>query len=132
MAIVGVRRVQRDRVTQFVRADHLPDERLAGGVLERVVQPQDDREQTDLPEADHPGDGQQPEHQGLQAHRDLQHDHEPALVHPVGHHPAVGREEQDGQGLEGQHEAQVGAGVGEGEHQPGLRGHLHPGPGERD
>ena len=90
-------------------ADHFPDESLPRGVLEGVVQAEDDGQQADLPEAGRAGHDKQPEHQGLEPHGDLQRDHEPPLVHPVGDDAAIRTEEQDRQSLQRHGQAQVGA-----------------------
>ncbi len=83
----------------MVRPDHLHHERLAGRVLERVIEPEQKREGADLPDADLARDGQQSEDQGLDAHRALKPDHHPALVHAIGDHAAIGRQQQYGDGL---------------------------------
>ena len=66
---VDHRRVEADRVPNLIGPDHLADERLPRGILEAVVQPEDDRENADLPEHDRVGDHEQTERECLDAHQ---------------------------------------------------------------
>ena len=80
----------------MVGPDHLQHEGLPGGVLEGVVDAQQRGQDADLPDRTVPVTVSKAEHEGLDAHRALQDDHEPALVDPVGDDAAVGAEEQHG------------------------------------
>ena len=81
--------------------DHLENEGLAGRILEGVVQAEHDREDAHLPETHHMGDRQHAQHQRLDSHERLQHDHQLPLVDAVGDDAGVRPEEEHGQGLQG-------------------------------
>ena len=129
---VDEHRIEADRVAEVLFADELHHERLPGRVLERVVEPQDHRQEADLPYRHRAGDGQQAERQRLHSHRRLQHNHQVPLVDAVGDHAAVGAEHQHRQRLEGDDDPERGARVRQVEHEIALRGHLHPGADEGD
>jgi hypothetical protein len=76
--------------------------------------------------------GEDAQRQRLERHSALEEQHQPALVHPVGHHAAVEGEQQDRQRAERRHQPDGERRIGELEHQPSLRHHLHPGSAERD
>ncbi len=123
-------RIEADGVADRPRSDHLEDERLAGRILERVVDAERKGEHRDLPDVHGAGDREDAEDQRLYAHRALEGDHQAPLVSAVRDDPAVGGEEQHRQRLERDHRAERGGRSGQLEDEPGLRGSLHPGPDE--
>ena len=111
-------RVQADGVAQVVGPDELHHERLAGRVLEGVVQAEQRGEDADVPDLHRPGDGEQPQGQRLDSHGALERDHHPALVDAVGNDAPIGPQQQHRQGLQRDDHAQRSRGVGEGQHEP--------------
>ena len=63
----------------------------------------------------------------ISAEAGLGDDQQPALVHAVDQHAAVGREQQQGQELGGGHQPERRPRAGDLEHQPALGDGLHPG-----
>ena len=85
--------VERDRVPEIVSPDHLHHECLPGGVFEGIIHPEDDGKEGNLPQPYCAVDGKDAEREGLKSHQGLEYHHQPALIDPVGDHPAVRGEE---------------------------------------
>ena len=119
--------VERDGVHQVGLAHDLAHHRLPGGDLERGEQAVEGRETHDPVHRDQPEVREHRECQGLEQHEALEREHGAALVHPVGHHAAVEREQEDRERAEGGHQADGKGRIGELEDQPAACNGLHPG-----
>src|SRR5690606_29226120 len=109
----------------------LDQERLARRHLEGGCQSVDQGQAPDHVHCHDAGERQRGEGSRFQQHHRLQADDEAALVHPIGQHAPVEREQQDRQRVERGHQSDCKRGAGELEHQPSLRDRLHPGADER-
>ena len=127
-AVLKVRRVQRERVGQQRRADHLGDERLPDRGLDRVGDTEQDREAEDVPELHQVGDHEHrtspTREDGPEGVGDQQQD---ALVVPVGEPSGEEAQQQHRGELQGGDDPERARGVvGEFEYQPVLRDEHHP------
>ena len=119
-------RVEGDGVRQVLGADHLQHEGLADGVVDRRHQSEAGGQHVDLPELDGVGGDEHAEDEGGDGRRELGDEQHPALLEPVHQDAPERAEEQDRQELEGDDQAEGGAGAGQLEDQPGLADGLHP------
>ena len=117
---------------EVLATDHLHDERLAGRVVERGDAPEHEGAQVHHPELNDVGRGESAQRERHEPEGDLRDQQHPPLREPVGHEPAEGAEQEHGQELQCDDEAERGAAAGQLEDQPSLSHGLHPGAGQRD
>ena len=124
-------RVERDRVGEIVVAHHLDHERLAAGHVERTDGAVECGQQNHVPDADGAGPGQRREREGAQHQQDLSRDNQAAAIDAVNHYAGEQTDQQDRRELRERDDAEHRRRVRQLQHQPRLRGALHPGAGER-
>ncbi len=101
------RGVERNGVGDVLAADHLDDERLAGGHVDRVDEAEQECQHEYMPDLDDLEGDQCGENQGQQPGRGLGPDDRLPLGPYVGDDPAEEAQDQDGHELNGSEEADV-------------------------
>ena len=125
-------RVERDRVGEIFVAHHLDHERLAPGHVERSDGAVERRQQDHVPDANGAGPGQRRERERAQHQQDLRRDDQAAAIDAIDHHAGEQADQQDRRELRERDDAEHRRRVRQLQHQPRLRGALHPGARERD
>ena len=126
------RRIEGHRIGDVGTADHLDDERLAGGHLERVGDAQGGGQDDDHPDLHEPGLDEGRESERDDAHRRLKSDEDPALGERVREHAPEQAEQQHRGVLGGCDDAKRERVIGELQDEPGLRDRGHPRPDQGD
>ena len=124
--------VQAHGVREVPVLDHLGEEALPRGLVDRGGDALKERERVDHPELDDPGrhDGPQSEREHAEGH--LRREQDPPLVVPIGERPTERSEQQDRPERERGVDPEGDPAAGQLEHQPRGRDHLHPRAGDRD
>ncbi len=126
------RRVQDDRLAHARHAGNVPDERLGRREVEGAHDPQQGREEEDVPQCDDAGLDEDREHEREDHRRGLGCDEDLASVPAVGEDAHPRPEEERGQECKHRGDAQRDAGVAQLPDDPGLGGLLHPNSDEGD
>ena len=126
------RRVERDRVGEVLAADHLDAERLTDRHVDRVGDAQRERDEHEHPDLDGARHDQQEDDEREDHLATCVDDQEPALGQRVGDDAGEQAEQQDGDELGGDDDAQPDRVVGQRQDEPRLGHLLHPRADERD
>jgi hypothetical protein len=124
-------RVERDRVGEIVVTHHLDHERLAPGHVERSDGAVEGRQRNHVSDPNGAGPGQCGERERAQHQQDLGRDDQSPPIEAVYHYTGKQADQKDWRELGECHYAEPGSRVGQLQHQPRLRGALHPGAGQR-
>ncbi len=124
--------IQGDRVHQVFLADHVDEECLPGGNVERVRHAQQRRQHQDVPHLHLPRERQRRQEKRQHHGCRLGPDHDPLPVVAVGHRPAQWSHQQDRNLARESHRAQQQRGAREPVDQPRQRHGLHPRAGHGD
>ena len=115
------------RVRHVGRPDHLGHEGLPGRVVHDRYHAQRESQQVDVPQPDRSGNREEAENQRQAAHEALGDQQNAALAEPVGDRAAPQAEQQQREELQARSDAERrAAAVRQVQHQPVLRGPLHP------
>ncbi len=121
-------RVEPHGVGEVGLVDHLGDEGLARGGVERGGDPEHEGQDVDVPDLHRAGDRQDAQHHRGGGHADVRHLEQAALGDPVGDDAGERRQQQDREELQPGRDADRGRAVGgQQQHQPVLGDALHPG-----
>ncbi len=125
-------RVQGDGIHQVFAADHVDEECLPRGNVERIDHTESGGQHHDLPHLDAMGEGERRENRRQNHRRDLRaDDHAPAIM-TVGHDATDWRHDEHGDLAGEAYRAQQQRRIGHAIDQPRLRNGLHPGADQRD
>jgi hypothetical protein len=119
-------RVQRDRIRQILDPDHLDEERLPSGEIERADRAEHEREHEHHPGLDHGEAHEQREQHRLDERQRLREEDELAFVDAIDDRARPEREQHDRQELGEAEQAEHERRVREPVHEPTLRHALHP------